>query len=131
VIRLLFDENMGRNVVRALNGILQLDRDHPVEVLHLLDFVDPGEADHVWLMKLAELKPIVITRDKGRKHPRLPNICAELDVTHIICTPGMQRVSSFELARAVVHLWPEIVTIASEVPGSRYRLAPGPTLTRG
>jgi len=130
VIRLLFDENMGRNVVRALDGILRLDRDHAVEVVHILDFVQQGESDDVWIDKLSELKPVVFSRDKGRKHPRLPQMCSDLGVTHVICTPGMQKVSSFEFARAVVRLWPEIVAAAEDAPGTRYRFAPGPTLTR-
>lgn len=130
MITLLFDENMGRNVVKALQPILQLDPEHQVDAVHLLDFVNAGEADDVWLQKLADMKPIVLTRDKGRKHPRLPKICEALGITHIICTPKMQKLSSFEMACVVVRMWPDIVLAAEGAPGLRYRLAPGPKLVR-
>jgi hypothetical protein len=80
--------------------------------------------DEVWVTKLTSSGHVVISGDRGthsKPFERLPRICKEHKITHILLSDGMHhKASGFERARAIIVLWHEIVTACDDVPGSRY-----------
>ena len=126
-LRVMFDENMGRPLVRALSKLLAF-HDPPPVVMHLIDFEHhQGADDRVWIPKLVDDGWVVVSSDRGRKkrYAQLPTICQKLRVTHFLFSGALHNSKQFEKARAVITLWPRIVEAATDARGKRYLMQKG------
>lgn len=85
-----------------------------------------GEKDRDWIRRIAaQGRWIVITSDCGKQSPhrdRLPRICAEHKVTHILLSQTIHRLPMEAKQRALLQKWEEIVELGKAPPGSRFRL---------
>ena len=122
-LRILIDENIGRPIANALGALLHFHESHPI-VKHLLDLEDKqGITDDVWLPTLVDEKWVVITADQGRRGgPKLPRVCRDLGITHVLIRGKLHHARQFEKARAIVLVWPELVSISDAPPGTQFRL---------
>jgi hypothetical protein len=122
-IRILFDENFGEPLVSALARFLAFDSE-PKELRHLFKFAKESEADDIWVPKIAPGGWTVITTDRGKKSAtkKLPQICCENGVTHVLVSASIHQAKQFEKARAVVAVWPEIVAATRGDKGRRFSL---------
>ena len=96
-----------------------------VEVRHYLDVWKAGRADNEWIPELAaEGNWVVITGDRGKgPAPRLPAVCAQCGVTHVLLAPSVHQMSSEKKLRAIVYVWDELVEISERgEPGRRFKL---------
>ena len=121
-LNLLFDENFGKPIVRALASLLSFHELNPT-VKHLLDLAPPGEPDERWIPRISAEDWIVVTKDKGAHGgSKLPIICRRQRVTHVLLVGRLTERRQFEQVRAVLVVWPNLIR-ASDVPrGSRFRL---------
>lgn len=120
---LLFDENFGRPIVRALAELFSFHRPRP-RVAHLLErFADEGDKDEDWIPKCAREDWIVISADAGKRgRSKLPRICREFGVRHVLLVGQLVHRQQFEKVRAVLVVWPELFMITERPRGSRFKV---------
>ena len=97
-------------------------RDRQPSLRHIFEVSIEGEDDDQWIPKINGGNCIVISGDQGNKHPRLPAICKEKNITHIILTSKAHASTKFERARAIVMLWPQILEAFDAPPGTRFQM---------
>ncbi|HUU83529.1 MAG TPA: hypothetical protein VM243_08500 [Phycisphaerae bacterium] len=126
-IKLLFDENIGRPLVEAMRPLLH-KYEEPVDVAHLLDLLGRhGEQDENWIPELADEEWLVISADRGKKPgPKLPLLCAEFGVRHILIKGALHNLKQFEKARAIIIVWPSLIAARTKPRGTRFLLTMGP-----
>jgi hypothetical protein len=122
-IRILFDENFGEPLVTALAAILAWHETR-VKVCHLFQVAKSGEKDDVFIPRIAAEGWILVSMDRGKRHGggRLPKICRDFHVTHILLSASLHKQKQFEKIRAVVALWPRIIETAKCVKGTAFSL---------
>jgi PIN like domain len=122
-IRILFDENFGEPLVSALARFLDWD-ETPKEIRHLFAFAKQSETDDVWVPKIATGGWTVITTDRAKRSSerKLPRICFENNVTHILISAGIHGAKQFEKGRAILAVWPEVIAAANGPRGRRFSL---------
>jgi hypothetical protein len=85
-----------------------------------------GEKDRNWIPRIAKQgRWVVITSDCGKQSPhkdRLPRICAENNVTHLLLTQSIHRLPMQEKQEILFQKWEEIVGLGDHPPGSRFYL---------
>lgn len=118
-MRFLFDECLGRPLMLGLREVLLSD----AEFVHLIDKFTSGVKDKVWLPQVAkEGDWIVITGDSGkgsRNGGKLPALCVEYAVTHVMFNTKLQQQKSATKAAALAAVWPQIEALSLCVPGTR------------
>jgi hypothetical protein len=117
-----FDSTFGHPWVTTLVNLFLMRKESQPFLKHIFQISQEGEEDNQWTQKLDEGDCIIITGDQGRDKPRLPQICKDKHVTHIILTRNVHNSSKFERARAIIALWPQILQTFSSPPGSRYQI---------
>ena len=92
----------------------------------MVEYFDKGDDDEDWLPILENhnSKWIVVTADRGRdpKKPKLPFICEELGVTHIMMTPTLKDAGYVAQKQALLTVWPQIVRTPFLPRGTRISL---------
>jgi hypothetical protein len=132
-LKLLFDENFGIKIVNSLADFLSWHISRP-ELSHINDHNFSGLEDDEWLKKVKDDNWIIVSCDRAKRYggPKLPIICKELGIRHILVSSGLHKDKQFEKARAVVYTWPEILGINNFPKGSkfvlRYNTSRNPTL---
>ena len=117
-----FDANFGYPWVTGLSHIFMMRRDREPFLNHIYSFSKEGEDDDIWIPKLNKQEHVIVSTDKGRKKPRLPQVCKQYQITHILFSPGAHKLQKFEKARAIISLWPQIVRTFEAPLGSRYQI---------
>jgi hypothetical protein len=121
-MKLLFDENFGLPLVQALKGLLAFSREL-TEAQHIIEMHRSGAKDSEWVPQVATGGWIVLTADRGRSSgAKLPQLCRAAGITHVLISGKLHNSPQFEKARAVLVVWPQLVTIASEPPGGSFSL---------
>jgi hypothetical protein len=126
-IRFFFDECLSHLVVeRQIRDSLQL-YGADAEVAHLFSKFDKGTPDKVWVPELrAEGGWIVISADRGshsKKDERLPLICRELDVTHVLLSASLHRRDMHYKFLAISTCWGSLIDAASYPPGTGFSIS--------
>ncbi len=120
--KFFFDECLGAALLPKLKAIASDGSifDH----VHLKYF--QGIKDEVWIPQLgAEGGWLVITTDKGRQSKsgsKLPELCLQFGVTHLLVSQGVHRKKSTEKLEAFVGLWTEIESLTDGKAGRRFHL---------
>lgn len=126
--KLFFDEGFGKPVIGALASILAF-RHEPLLITHIIDFCGThGVKDEDWVPMLKDESWTVFSLDlgKGGKGEKLPRLCVENGITHILLSPALHKSSQFEKIRCVLAAWPQIIDVAeSNERGGRYMLQRG------
>jgi len=128
-VRLLIDECIGKPLAKAIASVLRFAPEKP-QVMHIIDlFGDSGWKDEDWVPQMAEdASWIVVTADSGRGGGhRLPTLCQEHEVSHVLISPSLHNAKQFFKARAIIAVWPRLVEAAAEKPGTRFKLRKGPS----
>jgi hypothetical protein len=123
-LRLLFDECCSKRLPRELFEFYRID--HPDMVLrHLMENFAPGTPDPDWLAPLREDRTwIVITKDAGVKSPdhKLPLICREWGITHVVFTGGIIGGGYAVQKQALAAVWPQLFLLHRLPPGTQVKL---------
>jgi hypothetical protein len=123
-LKLLFDECCSRRLARELHDFYH--RDYPeLEIRHVLDDWAAGTPDSQWLETLREDSSwIVITKDAGRNsaQEKLPLICREWGITHVVFTPGIISKGFASQKNAIAGIWEQLFHLHRLPPGSQVRL---------
>lgn len=117
-----FDETFGHPWVTTLTNLFLMRRETQPYLKHVFHNVDPGTNDTDLIDSLDRGDCIIISGDTGRDEPRLPQVCQQKNITHIILSSSVHHATKFERARAVVMLWPKILKTFDAPPGSRYQI---------
>ena len=117
-----FDSTFGYPWVTGLSHIFMMRRDKEPYLSHIYAFSQEGEEDDIWIPKLNKHEHVVVSTDKGRKIPRLPKVCKQNQITHILFSPSAHHLTKFEKARAIISLWPQIEKTFDAPLGSRYQI---------
>lgn len=122
-LKLLFDENFGKPFVDKLAPLLGEFPETPV-IKHVLDYFQSGSSDAEWIPQVAREDFIVISFDRGRRYggPKLPQICAEYGVTHVLVSGKLNQRKQADKIRAIMEVWTDLAALADAPPGSRYLL---------
>jgi hypothetical protein len=136
--RLLFDECLGRPAVDLLKQLVAMGGGDKPVLSHILEFAPSGTRDESWIPRLAPEGWTVITSDGGRKPnkkrgEKLPRLCARYAVTHILISPYIHNLTSFEKLLSILSVWYPVLEIASDPArlGTRHLLEPVPSRARG
>jgi hypothetical protein len=121
-IRILFDENFGKPVVAKF---LDWYEEEKVEIAHIFQFAKSGETDDVWIPRLATGGWLLITTDRAKRcgGPKLPDLCRDHGVSHVLVGATIQKAKQFERVRAILAVWPRVI-LAAKYPtkGTRFSL---------
>lgn len=121
-MKLLFDENFGRPLVEALGRLIKFSREE-VEVRHIIELRHGGRKDDEWVPEVAGGDWLVLTCDRGKSAgPKLPQLCREAGLSHVLVSGGLHNSPQFEKARAVLAVWPALVEACAEAAGTRFSL---------
>jgi len=122
-IRLLFDECLGKPLLRDIEKLLSWDRPKPT-ISHLLDYFQAGTCDSVWIPKVAQDGWVILTSDRAKRstHAKLPNICLEYQITHILMGPSILHLKQSQKANAIVALWEDIKKCNDAPKGTRFTM---------
>ena len=130
-LKLLFDECCSRKLPRDLLAVHQ--RDYPtLQVRHLMDDWTPGTPDSQWLEPLRlDRSWIVITKDAGRNSApeKLPLICREWGITHLVFTHGIISKGFTTQKLALSAIWEQLFLLHQLPPGTQVKL--GETTRKG
>jgi hypothetical protein len=123
-LRFLLDENLPRAFAHALHALAVKDG-HVVD--HVLDLVESGTADRVWITLLARegAAGVAISGDRRmltRKHEL--HALEDSRITAFILAPGWSRLRFWEKASLLVQRWPAIVTAAGTYPAGSIFIVP-------
>ncbi len=123
-LKLLFDECCSRRLARELHEFYH--RDYPgLEIRHVLDDWAAGTPDSQWLETLREDSSwIVITKDAGKNSApeKLPLICREWNITHVLFTAGIIQKGFLTQKNALVAVWEKLFQLHRLPPGSQVKL---------
>ena len=123
-LKLLFDECCSPRLSRELRDFYR--RDYPsLQIRHLLDDWTAGTPDSQWLEALrADPSWIVITKDAGKNsvQEKLPLICREWGITHIVFTAGIISKGFVTQKNAIVGVWELLFQLHRLPPGSQLKL---------
>ena len=97
--RFLFDECLSRPAVeRQICDLLHL-YGVDAEIAHLLSKFPPATPDKEWIPEIAKQGGwIIVTSDRGthsRKDERLPMICRDFGVTHVLLSGSLHRRNTY------------------------------------
>ena len=122
-MKVLVDENIGIPLIKALSNILQFHPSKPY-LKSLLEYFKSGTQDPEWIQEIAEDDWIIVTSDRGRKSGgnKLPLLCREQHVTHILISGKLHNSPQFEKIKAIINCWDEIVETQKAPKGSRFAL---------
>ena len=124
--RFLFDECFAGPVVDGL--VLGLFRlfGSDADVVHLFTKFGAGAKDETWIPQLAsEGGWIILTADRGKKSKKgqkLPEICRQFRVTHIMLSAKLHMRSMSTKVLAVHHCLESILDAATFQPGTGFLL---------
>jgi hypothetical protein len=126
-IQFLFDECLGRPVVEGQIAESLKFYGADAIVAHIFAKFQPGTPDKIWISEIArEGNWIVITADRGihsRMEEKLPLICREFNITHIMLSRGLHKRNIYYKALAIESSWSEIIATASAPPGTGFVLS--------
>jgi hypothetical protein len=95
------------------------------EIAHLLERFPPGMRDTEWIPQIAVEGWIVVSCDRGshsKAGEKLPQLCAEYGVSHVVMSRGMSNRTMHFRMLAVQSLWAEIVAVKDAPRGFGYSL---------
>lgn len=117
--KFLFDECLGKPLTEAMRKLVGFHR-HQVGVMHVFDRFPPGTHDEVWVPAIAQENWIIVSVDRGRSPgPKLPRICSDFGVRHILLAPSAACLPQFEKARAFLRVWRDALNLAHAPAGTR------------
>jgi hypothetical protein len=126
-LRLFFDECCSPRLPRELFEFYH--KDYPgLAVRHVLDNYKAGTPEPDWLAPLREDKSwLVITKDCGKKSPehKLPLICQEWGITHVVFTAALIHAGFSQHKAALVTVWPQLVLLRKLPLGTQVKLGFG------
>ena len=124
-MRLLVDENISKPATCALRNLIEKTREN-AEIQHLLETSPVGILDSEWLPKFqSQSEPwLVLTADMGKRSggKRLPDICRELGIRHVLISGKLHQKRQFDKMRAILTVWPDLRTAFDSKPGSCFKL---------
>lgn len=122
--KFFFDECVGRPIMETVEQKLQ-SQGVSVTFSHLKDRFAEKQLDEDWIPQIAPEGWVIITSDQARKRSkggRLPELCIEYEVTHVLIGTTLHHKSSGEKEKALLDAWGDIMKLTSVPKGSRYRL---------
>jgi hypothetical protein len=123
--KFIIDENsLGIPATDSLKELLSFSPDD-AEIDHVIRRFGAGTPDEEWIPRLAEDGWVVITADAGKNRSsgrKLPDVCKEFRITHVIIAPGLHKRNNFCKQRAIVDNWERLLAAAEAPRGSRYSL---------
>jgi len=124
VIKVLFDENFGKPMISPLAALLSKSPFPPVAIRHILDFYSQGTPDSAWIPQIAAEGWILISADRGRRcgGPKLPLLCRQYHVTHVLLSGTIHSQSQYNKIVSVAAVWEDIVAAGEARKGSQYIL---------
>jgi hypothetical protein len=120
-LKLLFDECLGKPLLKDIAALLSWENPPPT-IHHLLDYFSSRTHDDIWIPKVVDGGWVIITSDQGKQSNRakLPQICLEYKITHILMSSSLLHRKQNQKANAIVAAWEEIKKCADapKVQGS-------------
>ena len=95
------------------------------DFVHVCDHFDQGTYDDIWIPSLEGGGWIVISSDSGkgsRVGGKLPRLCVEHKITHIIISPKLHMRPAREKIGALLLVWDQVEKLDKEPPGTRFKL---------
>jgi hypothetical protein len=123
-LKLYFDACCSKSIPIELKVFFK-DEFPDLETKHVLDRYPQSTDDSVWLADLREDRSwIVVTCDRGcdKSKERLPVICREWNITHILFTPALLKMGKLAQKQALVTVWRDIVRLHELRAGTLLKL---------
>lgn len=120
--KFLFDECLGKPMMEELQQLVPAG----CEFAHILDHFASGTHDDEWIPAMKGQGWIVISADSGKNRPsrggKLPRLCKENEITHVLFGSKLHQRPGRDKLAALLLVWPEIVELHRELPGTRFGL---------
>lgn len=123
-LRLLFDDCLSKNAVKALAEIARFSRG-TVEIQHLATVDCEGQLDDEWIPKQSTEGYLLITTDRGKKKSRggkLPVLCERNGMRYVMMSAAVHNLNQFDKLRAIFTVWPKLLEAAAANPGTGFVL---------
>ncbi len=110
----------------TLLRLLEFGEDE-VELKHIRDFQLNGIPDEQWIPEVAAKEGwVVITADRGKKGgatEKLPRICAQHGVTHVILSSAVHHQKTMSKIISIMSVWADLIELTtSSARGSRFSI---------
>jgi hypothetical protein len=111
-------------MVSDLAQILSRSLNPPTAVRHVLDYYSQGTPDSVWIPELAKEDWTIISADRARRAggPKLPLLCRQFGVTHILLSGKIHCQPQFQKIVSVATVWDDIVATRDAPRGTQFIL---------
>lgn len=120
--KFLFDECLGEPMMKKLQEMVS----GSPHFKHLREIFEQKTPDSEWIPEIArEGGWVVITSDNAKRSNRggkLPRLCKEHKVTHILFSPALHSKRADEKLAALVLMWAQIAEVHKEPPGTGFKL---------
>ena len=124
-MKLLFDENISRPATCALQALIAATEEE-AEGCHLLERCPMGAPDSDWLSQFQDQSHpwLVVTADSAKRRggDRLPEICKDLRIRHVLISGKLHQRKQFDKMRAILTVWPDLREAFKSESGSRFKL---------
>lgn len=123
-MKLLFDANVSQHAIQSLAQLLETCREN-VELRHLVQDYPLDTPDSGFIKDYAKQGYVIVTGDSAKQSGRgdkLPKICIDEGITHVLFTGRLQQRRTFDKMRAIITVWPELLEAYNASPGSRFKL---------
>ena len=124
-MKLLLDENLSPPATKVLSQLVKRTKES-AEVWNLLDICPSGIQDPDWLPKFkSQSDPwLIITGDSGKRcgGERLPELCTELGIRHVLLSGKLNQRKQFDKFRAIMTVWPALQKAFESDAGAQFRL---------
>jgi len=118
-LKLFFDECLSKRLPTRLIELYLEDYPH-LETTHLTNRYASGTKDSEWIPMLAKEDWILVTADAGKsRQEKLPILCAEFEITHIIISSTILKSRYMRHKEAFYCLWPQIAQVPLLPKGTR------------
>jgi hypothetical protein len=124
-IKILFDECLSQPAVKQISDFESFGG-AMVEIAHVLDRFPRGTLDRDWIPQIASESWLVVSADRGRgsaKGGKLPFLCRELLVTHLVLGSGFNKRSMHFKMQEIVAKFERIAAICQAPRGSGFSIS--------
>ena len=125
VICILFDECLGPPLLDPIRRHAAFDP-RRIEIEHILTLQRDGVPDEDWIPHRAAEGWVLVTSDGGKggnsreKGRKLPRVCWEQRMTHVILSPNIHQLPAIRKAEAIYAVFGDLLLTPEYPRGSRF-----------
>lgn len=132
--KILIDENIAPRIAQELSRILLLAKPEETALIkHIHTLYEElgrerdGNWDETWFPHVKDDGWTILAGDRGKKSgkgKKLPDLCAQYGVTHVLLGPVVHDRPLFPKLLTILSVWHEVIDAANGPRGLRFQIEP-------